>query len=40
MAYSKRWVKAPVVKQPRQVRQWSDYQKDIFMDINSGSGNT
>lgn len=40
MAYSKRWVKPPVVKQPRQVRQWSDYQKDIFMDINSGSGNT
>jgi DNA helicase II / ATP-dependent DNA helicase PcrA len=32
--------KAPVVKEPRQVRPWSDYQRDIFRDIESGVGNT
>lgn len=46
MAYANRqytkktWTKAPVVKQPRQVRQWSAYQQDIFKDIATGTGNT
>lgn len=37
---TKKWTKPVVVKQPRAVRQWSDYQKDIFSDIAGGSGNT
>ena len=31
---------APVVKQPRVIRNWSTYQQDIFQDIASGNGNT
>jgi superfamily I DNA/RNA helicase len=31
---------APVVKQPRVIRNWSSYQHDIFADIASGNGNT
>jgi DNA helicase-2/ATP-dependent DNA helicase PcrA len=40
VAYQKTWKKAPVVKQPRVHRDWSNYQKDIFSDIASGEGNT
>lgn len=49
MAYSKmtyghtghtRYQKLPNQKEPRAVREWSQYQKDIFADIASGSGNT
>ena len=41
MAYNKRVNKiAPVVKQPRVIREWSDYQKSIFNDIANGEGNT
>lgn len=40
--YQKRAYKpnAPVVKQPRAIRSWSNYQQDIFADINHGEGNT
>jgi len=31
---------APVVKQPRVERNWSEYQRNIFADIANGSGNT
>jgi DNA helicase-2/ATP-dependent DNA helicase PcrA len=44
MAYStkakKPWVKAPVVKVPRQVRPWSNLQIAIFEDFAYGQGNT
>lgn len=41
MAFSKTYKKnAAPVKQPRVIREWSDYQKEIFSDIASGSGNT
>jgi DNA helicase-2/ATP-dependent DNA helicase PcrA len=41
MAYPKKqWVKKPVVKEPRLIRAWSQYQNDIFKDISSGNGNT
>jgi DNA helicase II / ATP-dependent DNA helicase PcrA len=36
----KPWVKPPIVKEPRVVRSWSNYQHDIFKDIESGKGNT
>jgi len=36
----KKWTKPEVVKQPRVIRDWSDYQKSIFADISNGSGNT
>jgi superfamily I DNA/RNA helicase len=39
MAY-KKWVKPEVVKQPRVIRNWSNYQIDIFNDIATGEGNT
>lgn len=35
-----KWVKKPIVKEPRQVRNWSQYQMDIFKDIATGIGNT
>lgn len=38
MTYNK--FKKPVVKQPRVMRQWSTYQRDIFNDIAHGTGNT
>lgn len=43
MAYTtakKKWTKPPVKKEPRQVRQWSNYQTVIFDDIAKGTGNT
>src|SRR5262245_35805065 len=40
MAYSRAYKKASVVKQPRVVRNWSNYQQDIFSNIQSGTGNT
>jgi len=43
MAYSARrnpYKAKPVQKEPRQVRPWSNYQIDIFKDIETGSGNT
>lgn len=40
MAFSKKFSKTPVVKQPRVKREWSSYQKDIFNDIANGTGNT
>jgi superfamily I DNA/RNA helicase len=44
MAYSakrpSRWVKAPIIKEPRQVRAWSTYQQAIFDDIANGTGHT
>lgn len=45
MAYGKTypkksWAKPAVVKQPRAVRAWSNYQQDIFADIAKGEGNT
>lgn len=44
MAYSpkrsSRSKSKPPVKEPRQIRQWSDYQKAVFDDIAHGEGNT
>lgn len=48
MAYSARrtayqksqWVKAPIIKEPRQVRPWSTYQIAIFDDMANGTGHT
>jgi DNA helicase-2/ATP-dependent DNA helicase PcrA len=47
MAYSSgyrktynKYAKAPIKKEPRQVRDWSSYQKIIFDDIANGTGNT
>lgn len=42
MAFSKRgpYKKKVVVKAPRVIRSWSQYQLDIFKDISSGHGNT
>lgn len=44
MAYSakrvQKWSKGPIQREPRQVRQWSNYQLDIFKDIETGTGNT
>ncbi len=40
MAFTKKFSNAPVVKQPRVMREWSSYQKDIFTDIANGTGNT
>lgn len=39
---NKNWVKKNIniAKQPRAVREWSVYQKDIFNDISNGTGNT
>lgn len=39
-AAKKPWVKPPIVKSPRVVREWSNYQIDIFSDIAKGNGNT
>jgi len=36
----KEWQKAPLVREPRKVCQWSEYQQAIFNDIEFGSGNT
>jgi len=36
----KKWVKRATAKQPRVHRNWSGYQKDIFSNIQSGTGNT
>lgn len=38
--YKSKWVKPVIVKQPRVIRDWSSYQKDIFNDIANGEGNT
>jgi len=43
MAYNKAykpWVKPVIAKEPRQNRQWSTLQMDIFKDIASGEGHT
>lgn len=40
MAYKKTWTKAPIVRSPRLIREWSDNQKVIFEDVASGTGNT
>lgn len=40
MAYSRGYKKPPVVKLPRQTRDWSVLQRNIFTDIESGKGNT
>jgi superfamily I DNA/RNA helicase len=39
-AAKKPWVKPPIVKAPRVVREWSNFQIDIFADIAKGTGNT
>ncbi len=47
MAYSsarpsyvkKSWAKPAIVKEPRAIKQWSQYQKAIFNEIANGSGN-
>lgn len=36
----KTYNKAPIVKKPRKVCEWSDYQIAIFKDIATGTGNT
>lgn len=41
MAYKRAWkTSKAIVTQPRVNREWSCYQKDIFADIASGTGNT
>lgn len=35
-----KWLKPAIVKEPRKVCNWSDYQKAIFNDIATGVGNT
>jgi superfamily I DNA/RNA helicase len=35
-----KWVKPPVIKEPRKVCQWSNYQTAIFDDIANGVGHT
>jgi DNA helicase-2/ATP-dependent DNA helicase PcrA len=40
VAYNRNWKKPAVVKAPRVMREWSNYQKDIFADIANGDGNT
>jgi superfamily I DNA/RNA helicase len=34
------WYKAHITKQPRVIREWSTFQKNIFDDIATGTGNT
>lgn len=39
-SYRKAYKPKVVVKQPRMIREWSEYQKNIFEDIRNGIGNT
>lgn len=37
---AKKWVKPVIVKEPRKLHNWSQFQMDIFADIARGEGNT
>lgn len=39
-SYAKKYEKKPVVKEPRVIRSWNNFQTDLFKDVGFGEGNT